>query len=380
MSSDQNTLSPSAPAPRVPDLAICLVRRSAHAMLVVDETGVILDANARAEPLLNSATADLLGTRVSRFFVERDHARILKRVELAAHAREAVADLDAHLSRAEDGLVAVSFMPFDAEGGALVLVQVRDLTREQTERHRAQALEADSLRARASQDRKMIDLGGLISGVAHEMRTPVTYVANTLALERRALEDVLRTREDPEPRLRHALELNAMAAQGLDRVHRLLHELRPLTKNKPHRAVRMDLAELVVDAVRTFRGSHAGSTRVELDLESTHAIAVDREDMCNVVVNLLVNAAQAMGDRGVVRVQTRNVTGPPTIRVIDHGPGVAPELKGRLGEPFFTTKPDGTGLGLFISRRTVEAHGGTLTIEDTPGGGATFVVRMPMHA
>lgn len=374
---DTNSLSSTARSPRVPDVAARLVRGSAHAMLLVDAAARIVDANARVEPLLNSPTADLIGQPLAKFFVEQDRSRLAKRIAQALATPEPVDDLDAHLARPEDGLVAASF--FHLEGDPLVLIQVRDLTFEQTTRHRALAAEADALRERSDRDRKMIDLGGLISGVAHEMRTPVTYVANTLALERRALEDALRTREDVDAKLRHVLELNAMAGQGLDRVHRLLHELRPLTKNKPHRAIRMDLAELVVDAVRTFRGSHAGSTRVELDLESTHAIPLDKEDMCNVVVNLLVNASQAMGDRGVIRVQTRNVTGPPTIRVIDQGPGVASGLKGRLGEPFFTTKPDGTGLGLFISRRTVEAHGGTLTIEDTPGGGATFVVRMPDH-
>lgn len=350
------------------------LRHSAHAMLVVGVDGHILAANARAEPLLNSATADVLGRPFADFLVEADRARFRKRLDLARASGEAVEDVDVHLARPEDGLVAVSFLRLDAER---VVLQVRDLTREQEHRSRALAEEGRALREHDSVNRKMIDLGGLISGVAHELRTPITYVANNLALEKRIVEDVSTADPTLGARLREALAHNEAAMEGVERVRRLLHELRPLTKNKPHRTVRMDLAEIAMDAVRTFRATHTGQTRIRLDLQSTHPLAIDREDVTSVLVNLLNNAAQAMGERGTIRVVTRNQDVPPTIRVIDEGPGVPNALKPRLGEPFFTTKPDGTGLGLFISRRTIEAHGGAIAIEDTPGGGATFVVTLP---
>ena len=91
----------------------------------------------------------------------------------------------------------------------------------------------------------------------------------------------------------------------------------------------------------------------------------------------LRNGAQALGGEGTLVLQTRNRDVPPQIRVVDQGPGVPPDVAGHLFEPFRTTKEKGTGLGLFIAKQAVEAHGGTLTHEPTPGGGATFVIQFP---
>jgi signal transduction histidine kinase len=68
------------------------------------------------------------------------------------------------------------------------------------------------------------------------------------------------------------------------------------------------------------------------------------------------------------------------IRVVDNGPGIAPEIKERIFDPFFSTKPPekGTGVGLALCRALARAHGGSLVVEDTPGGGATFVLRLPL--
>jgi signal transduction histidine kinase len=90
--------------------------------------------------------------------------------------------------------------------------------------------------------------------------------------------------------------------------------------------------------------------------------------------NLLRNAAEAMGGHGAIDVGvTRDGSG-LVVTVADHGPGIAPELRQRVFEPYFTTKQDGTGLGLALVRQTIEAHNGTISVVDTPGGGATFSV------
>jgi signal transduction histidine kinase len=233
------------------------------------------------------------------------------------------------------------------------------------------------MRAEAAQYRKMADLGKLIAGVAHELRTPLTYVANNLAIQRARLEDASGNADDAKAILRDALAANLTAQEGVNRLAHVLQELRPLSRNRPMRLRAVDLADLVLDAVQTFRAADGDRVRVALDLQATHRVALDRDDMANVLINLLNNAADAIGHQGSIEVSTRNATVPPEIRIVDHGPGVAPDFAPQLFEPFRTTKPDGTGLGLFISRRTVEAHGGTLTYEPTPGGGATFVIRLP---
>jgi len=93
--------------------------------------------------------------------------------------------------------------------------------------------------------------------------------------------------------------------------------------------------------------------------------------------NLLRNAAEAMEGRGAIDVRVTGDGRGMAITIADHGPGIPQELRQRVFEPYFTTKRDGTGLGLALVRQTLEAHGGTITAGETPGGGATFVIVFP---
>ena len=90
--------------------------------------------------------------------------------------------------------------------------------------------------------------------------------------------------------------------------------------------------------------------------------------------NLLRNASEAMQGRGTIDVSLAIANGSLTVAVADHGPGIPAELRHQVFEPYFTTKADGTGLGLALVRQAVEAHRGTLSVSETPGGGATFTV------
>jgi len=93
--------------------------------------------------------------------------------------------------------------------------------------------------------------------------------------------------------------------------------------------------------------------------------------------NLLRNAAKAMVGRGAIEVRVTGDGRGMAITIADHGPGIPQEMRQRVFEPYFTTKRDGTGLGLALVRQTLEAHGGTITAGETPGGGATFSIVLP---
>ena len=353
-----------------PGAHAALVHACPHAALLVDPEGMVLLANPRAHSLLER---DPAGHAVLDLFPDRARPILAERLR---HAREQAPpeDLDTELALGSQALVSLTFLPLPVPTPGMMALLLRDLTAERARRDLATRAEAQDLERSVRDNRKMIDLGKLIAAVTHEMRTPLTYVHNNLVLSLGHLRHPApASREVAQPAIRY----NEAALDGVERLQRLLQELRPLTKNRPHRNVSMSLADLVVEAVRTFEATKLGETRVELDLESTHPVPIDREDMLNVLANLLNNAAQAMENGGVIRVRTRNRDTPPEIRVSDSGPGVPQAARERLFEPFFTTKQDGTGLGLFISRRTVEAHGGTLTYEESPEGGATFVIVLP---
>lgn len=369
-----------ASTPALPAPVHTMLLRAAHAMIVASPDGGIIDANPRAEALLDKGPAELRGIHLESILAEKDRAEVLASLRLAAKGAPAPVDMEATLCAASGGrgLISITFLPFDGPRVALLL---RDLTEERAARTAATVVERDAYRAATEEHGKMAELGRLISGVAHELRTPLTYITNTLRVERTRLEEMSRTQPALTPLLAEVLEHHRAIEGGIARINRLVRDMRPLTKNKPFMSSPVDLAELVMDAVKTFRGARSDAPRLELDLQATHQVPLDRDDMHNVVLNLLNNAADASPPGATIRIQTRNMDAPPEIRISDRGAGVSAEMLPHLFEPFRTTKREGTGLGLFISKCTVQAHGGTLTHEPTPGGGATFVVRLPMdHA
>ena len=104
-------------------------------------------------------------------------------------------------------------------------------------------------------------------------------------------------------------------------------------------------------------------------------------ELNQVFMNILINAGQAIGERGTIRVQTGHDGDQVWVEIADSGPGIPPEAQARIFDPFFTTKPvgKGTGLGLSISYGIVEQHGGTLSARNAPqGGGAEFVIELPL--
>ena len=118
--------------------------------------------------------------------------------------------------------------------------------------------------------------------------------------------------------------------------------------------------------------------RVESQVEDV-ALWADSEMIKPVLLNVLINGAQAMGGHGCIRIGSRCSAGICELSVTDTGPGIAPELRDRVFEPFFTTKHRGTGLGLSIARRVMEAHGGGIRLECPEQGGTTVTLSLPLH-
>ena len=115
----------------------------------------------------------------------------------------------------------------------------------------------------------------------------------------------------------------------------------------------------------------------EAGVDGACVVQADLELMKGVLLNLMINAAQAMGRRGRINVSIAEGPGGCEISIADQGPGIPEEIREKVFDPFFTTKHRGTGLGLAVARRTVELHSGKLRFECPPGGGTVMIVSLP---
>ena len=217
---------------------------------------------------------------------------------------------------------------------------------------------------------KLVTVGRLAAGVAHEIGNPLAAVLGYV--------DLLLHDEPQDGARRESLE---RIRKETDRIRGIVAEL--LDYSRPMQgsveAVRVgdavDVALSLLEPQPRFAGVEV-ERAIAADVPS---LAAAHNRLVQVLVNLLLNAADAMGGRGRVRIDARADGDAVELRIADSGPGVAPRDRAQIFEPFFTTKEpgQGTGLGLSISRNIVEAYGGTLTLADGDGSGATFVVRLP---
>jgi signal transduction histidine kinase len=133
--------------------------------------------------------------------------------------------------------------------------------------------------------------------------------------------------------------------------------------------------------VASLMEAEANARAIHLTLqvpEGLPSVAVDRQQLKQALINLLLNAIQATPPEGSVQVMAAAEPEALRIAVTDSGSGIAPEMMDRIFDPYFTTKPEGTGLGLPIALRIIQAHGGTLDVSSALGGGTTVEVRLPI--
>jgi signal transduction histidine kinase len=214
---------------------------------------------------------------------------------------------------------------------------------------------------------KLAALGRLSAGLAHELRNPLnTLSVLTYAMLEQAPHGGLRV-SDLEVVQSEIRRLNLLVDQFLD-----------FARPRPPRFERQRLEEVLEETLLLI-GPEAASKRVVLERmwQETPAVWADGDQLKQVFLNLMLNALQAMEHGGRLRAATQRRAGGVVVEIGDTGPGVAPEILDRLFEPFATSRPGGTGLGLPISLRIVQGHNGELRIESTPGVGTTATVWLP---
>jgi signal transduction histidine kinase len=232
---------------------------------------------------------------------------------------------------------------------------------------------------------KMKSLGQLVAGVAHELNNPIGFVhANLQLLDEyvKKLSDAQQTGADTA-KIREAIaKLIQRSREGTQRVKKIVQDLRTYSRMDQAELQEVDLHEEIDRNLALMEPRFKNAVHVEREYGELPRVRCYAGQLNQVFLNLLMNACDAIGEDGTIRITTSRVPGGVRLEFSDDGPGIPEEVRSRIFDPFFTTKPVGvgTGLGLSLSHGIVERHGGRIFVESAPGQGATFVIELPLDA
>jgi signal transduction histidine kinase len=265
---------------------------------------------------------------------------------------------------AEEVLAELTAVAVEYEGKNCVLVMARDLTARR------------QLEAQVARNERLASLGMLVAGVAHEINNPLSYTLGNL--------ESLALRIDTSPSTLNTEEAREAVKDSIDgcqRIATIIRELRSFYRSDDQQVTLLDPNQVVRDAVRIVAPKCASVARLVMDLGEVPAVLGVQTSLVQVLINLIVNAIDAMPDRAatdnVVRVSTGCRGHDIRVEVADNGRGIAAEDLSHIFEPFFSRgKATGTGLGLTISRNMVEQMNGWVDVDSRVGAGTRFIVHL----
>jgi hypothetical protein len=228
-----------------------------------------------------------------------------------------------------------------------------------------------SAHTRLVHSENLATIGRMAAHVAHEIRNPLTTVGGFARSILKHPEKVDRSRDSAE-----------VICEEVERLEKILSNVMDFTRPAKPELVPCYVPDFLKKLLREQAGEMARRhVAVDADIEEDIPTArLDAEKIKQVILNLLRNAADAMSEGGAVSLSLKS-SGEEyfEISISDTGQGMTAKVLGKIFNPFFTTKPDGTGLGLALSRKIVEDHGGKLLAHSEPGEGSTFTLRMPVN-
>ncbi|HWG89470.1 MAG TPA: PAS domain-containing protein [Candidatus Thermoplasmatota archaeon] len=259
--------------------------------------------------------------------------------------------------------------------GAILLV--RDITA----RKQAEA-ELEASRKQLAMTEKLSALGTLVAGVAHEINNPLAFMKGTAQIIEETLTEALQTPGLPEAAretIRDALRNDEVILQGIERIAHITKSLKAVARASTGVFAPEDVNALAESVLTVASPRVPRALRVERDFRARALARGSGAEISQVLLNLVLNAVEAMGTQegGKLTLRTYDDRDHVVVEVQDTGPGIRPEDEHRIFTPFFTTKAQGTGLGLSVSYRIVEDHGGKLTFTTEPGRGTTFRITLP---
>lgn len=346
------------------------------AMVVIDGGGLIQSFSASAEALFGFTAEEVQGRNVSTLMptpYSREHDGYLARY-LATGERRIIGKRRIVVGQRKDG----GTFPMELYVGEVPLAGkrqfigfVRDLTERQEHEHRLNELQAELVHIS-----RLTAMGEMASALAHELNQPLSAISNYMKGMRRVLE---RRADEQSLMMRDAME---KAAEQAMRAGQIIRRLRDFVARRDSERRVESVAKLVEEAsAMALIGAKEQGVRMRHDLDpAADRVLADRVQVQQVLLNLMRNAIEAMERserRELVVSAARCADDMIVIGISDSGSGIPEPVRSRLFQPFVTTKRDGMGVGLSISRTIIESHGGDIQVEPNPGGGTVFRFTLP---
>lgn len=347
------------------------------ATVVIDAQGIMQSFNTSAVRQFGYTVEEALGQNVSMLMptpYREQHDSYLTRYLTTGEKR--IIGIDrVVVGRRKDG----STFPMKLAVGQMTVggrTYFTGFIRDLTERQESEA-KLEQARNELTRLARVNELGEMASTLAHELNQPLSAIANYVQGCRRLLE---RLDDEYATRMRGALEETAKQALRAGDIIRHLREF--VTRGDTERGPE-DIKKLVEEAgALALVGSRERGIKSVFEFGLEHNIVIaDRVQIQQVLINLMRNAMEAMRDSKVKELTVTTRPAPDDrleIEVADTGPGIADDIAPNLFQPFVTSKANGMGVGLSISRRIIESHGGELTVRRNEAGGATFTFTLPL--
>ena len=353
-----------------------ITRTAPDAIVIIDETGIIDTVNPAAELLFGYSGTELVGQNVKILMPSphrEAHDAHLARYRETGEKR-VIGIGRVVVGRRKDGTTfpaRLAIGEIELDQGRLFTGFLHDITERENIQRRAGILQQELMHAS-----RLSAMGEMASGIAHELNQPLTAVMNYAKAARRHLD---RTDPDPVP----IADLVDKAERQAERAAEIVKRLRRFIK-KDESERRLEPINAVVEEAAALALIGASERHIELIFfldDALPPVLMDRIEVQQVVLNILRNAIEAFEGPGERKIRlSTQAAGPQQVQVNirDNGPGLAPHVADDPFRPFQTTKEDGLGIGLAISRTIIDAHGGRLWAESPPEGGAVFRFLLPV--
>ena len=306
-------------------------------VVVMDGSGRIAEANPAAIELLGEPLSGELWR------------------DVIARAFEPNAGNGVDLQLRSGRLVSLSTCPLGSEPGQILMIN--DVT------------EGRVLQEKMNQHKRLTAMGEMVASLAHQIRTPLSSAMLYLSHLRQPLEEAKR------------IKFTDKVSASIKHLEKLVSDMLIFARGEMGGGEAVPVSELI-DALVHNLDVELDNTHTELVLEDDAGdtlVRCNRDILASAILNLASNAIQAMGSGGTLTVRTL-VEGPwLDIIVEDTGPGIDTETQARIFEPFYTTRANGTGLGLAVVQAVAKAHQGELWLQSTPGKGSQFGIRLPVQ-